>query len=513
VKTITIRETDDRYTIRELLRRADGERVLVILPWSTDRGWQHPLDYEIQRRLAEHKRLEMAWVIEDPWRRNVARKAGLPTFSSEGNALEYLSRHGTFPPVKATPPPPRPRRPWWAPTPRRPKAPPRHRPPLWVLLLESIVLFAVLGILVGVWAFAVPSAEVTLYPSTISYARLVPVSVDPTLDEVDLEHGVIPSTRVGDEFEGYAEVVTTGRGYAFSGRATGKVLLTNLLGQDYQVPAGTIVRTSGGSYPSRYATTQDVTIPAFGQAEVPVEALLEGPRGNVDAYQVNLVEGVAGFAVRVTNPEPITGAESKIVRIVSQADRDRAWELAAQQVMANAYNGLQELATQEPGRFLPRQSLVIQAAPHAAYTHVVGERTDVLGLTLRLLVTGEAIRVRDAQAVAYRRLLEELPAGYTLIDARYEFGEAAEEDIGPGVFTFFVTAHGYAAARIDRDAVLEMVRGIPVTEAYKRLESSLSLAAPPEIIVSPKWFPYVPFLPIRIQVNTAPGQLPARAQQ
>ncbi|HHE72432.1 MAG TPA: hypothetical protein ENL34_09160, partial [Chloroflexi bacterium] len=102
MKTITIRETDDRYTVRELLRRADGERVLVILPWSTDEGWQHPLDYEIQRRLAEHKHLEMAWVIEDPWRRNVARKAGLPIFSSEGDALEYLSRHGTFPPVKAT---------------------------------------------------------------------------------------------------------------------------------------------------------------------------------------------------------------------------------------------------------------------------------------------------------------------------------------------------------------------------------------------------------------------------
>lgn len=508
MKTITIRETDDRYTVRELLRRVDGERVLVVLPWSFDKGWRQPLDYEIQRRLAEHKHLEMAWVIEDPWRRDIARRAGLPTFGSEAAALEYLSRHGTFPPIKSAPKPQRPRRPWWAPTPRRTKSLAHRRPPPWALLLEGVVLLAVLAILAGVWVLAVPSAKITLYPATISYTRIVPVSVDPTLDEVDLEHGVIPAERVGDEFEGYAEVVTTGRGYAFSGRATGKVLLTNLLGQDYRVPAGTIVRTSGGSYPSRYATTEDVTIPAFGQAEVPVEALLEGPRGNIDAYQVNLVEGVAGFAVRVTNPEPITGAESKIVRTVSQADRDRAWELAAQQVMANAYNGLQELAAQEPGRFLPRQSLMIQAAPKAAYTHVVGERTDVLGLSLRLLVTGEAINVRDAQAVAYRRLLQELPPGYTLTDARFEFGEAAEEDIGPGIFTFFVTAHGYATAQIDEGSVLEMVQGSPVTKAKQRLESSLSLAQPPEITVSPKWFPYVPFLPIRVQVSVIPGQFP-----
>ena len=37
----------------------------------------------------------------------------------------------------------------------------------------------------------------------------------------------------------------------------------------------------------------------------------------------------------------------------------------------------------------------------------------------------------------------------TLIDARFEYGEAAEEDVGPGLFTFYVTAYGYAAANID----------------------------------------------------------------
>ncbi len=354
---------------------------------------------------------------------------------------------------------------------------------------------------------AVPSAEVVLHPSSIAYTRIVPVSVDINADQIDLQNGVIPSQRIGDEFEGYAEVVTSGRGYSFSGKAKGSVLLTNLLGQDYQVPQGTIVRTSAGSYPVRYTTTADATVPAFGQAEVTIEALTEGPSGNVDAYQINSVEGVAGFAIRVTNPQPVSGAESNTVRTVAEEDRDLAWDLAAEQVVAEAYNGLQALASEELGRFLPQQSLMIQAAPKAAYTHLAGEQADTVGIALRLLVTGETVQARDAQAVAYQQLVAQLPDGYTLTDARFEYGEAAEEDIGVGEFTFFVTAHGYATAKIDTDAVQETILGTPVEEAKNALQSSLPLSSEPEITVSPSWFPYFPFMNIRTRIYVVPGQM------
>jgi len=188
----------------------------------------------------------------------------------------------------------------------------------------------------------------------------------------------------------------------------------------------------------------------------------------------------------VTNPRPITGAQSQTVRVVADADRERAWDIAAQQIMAQAYNGLQELAAAEPGRFLPRQTLVIQAAPKTAYTHLVGERTDVLGLALRLLVTGQAVSARDAQAVAYRQLVTQLPEGYSLADARYEIGEAAEEDIGPGQFAFFITAHGQATARIDGRH----------TRYWRDWSSDVCSSD-----LTPAWFPVIPYLPIRTNVE------------
>jgi len=507
VKTITITASDDRYTLRETLRRVDDDRVLITLPWDVERGWSHPLDFEVQARVARDRRWEIAWVVEDPARRPLARKAGFPVYGSEPAAHAQLAREGHFPALRNGTQPDKPKAPWWAPEPQRPKQPAVRRPPTWLLALEGALLVIVIGIVAAALLLAIPSATIVLTPQTLTYSRIVAVSVDPQLETVDLQRSAIPATRVGDEFESYAEVVTSGRGYAVSGRATGRVLFTNLLGQDYQVPAGTIVRTSAGSYPVRFETTQGVTVPAFGQAEAPVQALIEGPRGNVDAYQINLVEGVTGFAIRTTNPEPITGAQTETVRTVSQEDRERAWDLAAQQVMAQAYNGLQDIASQAQGQFFPRQSLTIQASPKVAYTHLVGERTDVLGLSLRLLVTGHAVRMRDAQAVAYHQLATQLPEGYTLIDTRFSIGEAAEEDVGPGRFTFYLTAYATASSRIDAQAVQEEIQGQPIEEAQATLQSSLPLSKPAEITVSPSWFPRIPFLPIRTQIEIASGPI------
>jgi len=507
VKTITIQANDDRYTIRETLRRIDDTQVLVTLPWDADQGWSLPMDYEVQLRVAQGRGLDMAWVVDDPQRRGIAKRAGLPVFRSETDARQHLDAHTSFPEAKPAVVPPRPGIPWWAPRPTRPKKPRLRRPPTWLLAAEGLLLIGVLLVVAVAAVMAVPSARIVIHPASATYTRIVQVSVDPDVTSVDLQQGVIPAERIGDEFEGYAEVVTSGRGYAVSGRASGTVLFTNLLGQNYQVPANTIVRTSAGSYPVRYTTTADTTVPAFGQATAPVEALVEGPRGNVDAYQINLVEGVAGFAVRVTNPEPIAGAESKTVRTVSEEDRDRAWDLAAQQVVGDAYNGLQVLATEQLGRFLPRQTLVVQSAPKVGYTHLTGEQTDVLGLSLRLLITGHAVEARDAQAVAYHQLVAQLPVGYTLTDARFEYGEAAEEEIGPGLFTFFLTAHGYATARVDANEVIELLAGTPIDEAAAKLSERFPLSGPPEITVSPSWFPYLPFVDLNTKVEIVPGRM------
>ena len=503
VEIIEITPTDTRYTVREALRRSPAQRALLMLPWDVDHGWESPLDYEVLGAAAQDEQIEIAWVIPDFEKRSLPKEMGFPVFASRDAAERYVEEHGAFPEMKLTAFPARPTRPRWAEAPEPPPLPVAKRRPWWMIPLQGGLLLVALAA-IGVVAFLIlPSAKIYLVPEGATYSAIVPISVDPELTQVDLQNNLIPSRRVGDEFEAYAEIGTSGLGISFAGRAAGNVVFTNQLGQDYQIPEGTLVRTSAGSYPVRFETTADVTVPALGQATAPVQALEEGPRGNIGAYQINFVEGTAGVALKVTNPDPITGAESQEVAAVSEADRERVWALAAERVLAEAYNGLQSDEYLEPGEFLPRQSLVIQATPKEAYTHLIGEQSETLGLSLRLLATGQAVNANDIQKVAYRRLLQQIPEGYRLTDTRFEIGESAEEDVGPGWFTFYVTAHGYATPNIEPGGVRAQVQGMRAEDVAAHLEETYPLARPPEVTVSPSWFPFMPRLPLNIDVTVA----------
>jgi len=285
-------------------------------------------------------------------------------------------------------------------------------------------------------------------------------------------------------------------------------LFTNLLVQDYIVPAGTIVRTSSTSYPIRFRTTADVAVPAGGQATVPVEALMEGV-GNVGAYQINRVEGVVASAVRVINPEPTTGADFTEMRVVIQADYDRARRQLMSQLLDQAYVEMGDLL-EEPTQVLFRQSLLVVGIPKEAYTRFISEQANEVGLNMRLQVRGLAVDVHNAEAVAYVGLSRHLPPGYVLVDASFELGEVAEEDIGPGWFSSFVTARGYAAAALDTGEAVALIRGQPIASARERLLAEFPLAEDPQVVLWPewpehlKWLERMPLLPLRISVQVVP---------
>jgi len=457
------------------------------------------LDFDLLRREAERHRLEVAIVSPDPERRLLARGCGFPAFARIEEA-QGARRWRSRSPDPVEPPPSH----WWDEEVDLRPRPVRSHPQWfdWLRLGVRVAVFLLaLLTLVGSAYVIVPSGTVTLVPAGREFTTIVPVSVGPDVETVDHDAGLIPARRVGVEVEGYAEVETTGTMSVAVGRATGVVLFTNLLAQDYIVPARTIVRTSSTSYPIRFRTTADVAVPAGGQVTAPVEAL-EDRVGNVGAYQINRVEGVAASAVRVINPEPTAGAEPRDARVVIQADYDRVRAQLMRQLLDQAYDAMGDLL--ESPEFLLRQSLRIEAVPKESYTRFVSEQADSVGLDMRLLVSGLAVDVDNAESVAYVSLSHRLPPGYVLVDAHFALGEVAEEDVGPGQFTFFVTAQGYAAAVLDTDTAVALVRGQPVAEARERLLAELPLAEPPEVTIWPGRLDRLPLLPLRIDVQVLP---------
>lgn len=499
---IELQPHDDLASTRYHLDTVDGDRVILSLPWGLH-FLSRALDFNLLQREAERRQLKIAIVSPDPQRQHLARSEGFPAFESVDMARSSGAWHSRSP-EKPEPPP----QCWWeTDVDLRRRSTPSL--PTWLdwlrqgLRVGAFVL--ALLVLVGSAYIIVPSAEVMIVPSGRRVTAVVPVSVDPDLEKIepidDGMGGVIPSRRVGVEVSGYAEVETSGTRSVAAGRATGEVMFTNLLMQDYVVPAGTVVRTSSTSYPIRFRTTADVAVPAGGQAAAPIEALEQGV-GNVAALRINRVEGSASSAVRVINPQPTTGAEPKDVSAVVQEDYDRVRDLLTQQLLDKANAELGELL--KATEFLPRQSLRVEAVPKKSYTHFIGEQTEKVGLDMRLLVSGQAVDVANAESVAYRALSQKLPAGYRLVDARFELGEVAEENVGPGLFTFFVTGRGYAAASLNAERVVDMIRGRRLSQAKQVMEDSLPLGEDPRFTVWPEWLGRLPLLSLRINVNVLP---------
>jgi hypothetical protein len=494
---LRLKEQDDLASIRYRLSWLDAGRVVLVLPWDID-ALSDRLSFDLLRREAERRQLEIAIVSADPERLGLARSGAIPTFSTVDEARETSAWHR----AKRKPILPPPQHWWNDPVDLRP--PPNRCWPRWVLWLKLLSRIAVFLVAIAVLSASayliVPQAHVTLNPAGREFETIVMVSADPELEGVDQVNQVIPARRVGIEVEGFAEVPTTGLRDIAMGTAKGEVMFTNLLTQDYVVPAGTVVRTSSSSYPVRFRTTAEVLVPAGGQANVPVEALGSGI-GNVGAFQINQVEGVPASAVRVINPSATTGAEAKESRIVAQADYDRARDELIGQLLEQAHADLGNLDLLQDTEFVPRQSLRIEAVPKEAYSRFIGEQADVVGLEMRLLVSGLAVDVHNAEIVAYMQLARRLPPDFMLVDASFDVGEVAEEDIGQGQLALFVTARGYAAAQLNPDKAMELVLGYEINEARQRLMSELPLAEPPRITVWPERLNRVPLLPLRVAID------------
>jgi hypothetical protein len=155
----------------------------------------------------------------------------------------------------------------------------------------------------------------------------------------------------------------------------------------------------------------------------------------------------------------------------------------------------------EPTEVLLRQSLRIEATPKLAYDRFVTEQADKVTVNMRILVSGWAVDVDNAEAVAYFALSRHIPANYKLMNARFEVGEAAEEAVGQGEFTFFVTAYGYADAMLNPDEAATLVSGQRLPDARSHLVANLPLAEEPRLTLWPDWLKRMPLLPLRIAVN------------
>ncbi|MCS6774320.1 MAG: baseplate J/gp47 family protein [Anaerolineae bacterium] len=475
------------------LRWSEARHVLLVFPSET--RWRE-LDYARLQRTAQALGIVLAVVHPKLHQRLAAREAGLVAFTSveQATSTRWSSPEHTEPLRRQQPP----RR--FIPNSLGRFFPRRSR---LAQVVRAVIAVAALGIVASAALILAPHARITLVASSQPIQTIVQATLDTRAATVNLAERIIPAQRVDVVVEDRLTVPTTGRKEVPKFKARGLVTFTNFLVTPYTVPKDTVVRTTATGAPIRFITLADVEVPPGGQANVEVEALEEGARGNVPAYQINRVEGVPALAVTVFNLEPLQGGGDVIVRSVTESDyrrlraalRERLLQLAVEQMR-------QAPEVVNSGLVVLPETLFIADVQDETYDRFIAEQADQVTLNMRLQVAGLAIDPRDVRALARDALLKKTPQGFSLLSIDQIRSAVVEEGTG-SLTQIYITARGKAGAEIDPNTVRELARGKTLAEAQIALLRTFSLRQSPRIELEPSWLTSgrLPLLTLRIEAR------------
>jgi Baseplate J-like protein len=497
-KIVYLTNDDDLTGVQDRIEWAQAERIVLVLPHDRNTRSLGEVDFELIRRIGQQFGCDIA-IVSARWsQRRIAHDIGLMTFRTIDQAVarKWIANDNVEPLVRMTPPR------HFVPGSLRRLYPRRN----WLLIgLRLIIAVATFAIIAGAVLVILPSAQVTVTASSQDISLIVPVSLDAQIDKVDVSARTVPATRIDVVVEDVASVPTTGAKDIPRGKSKGSVIFFNVLQTQYTVPKNTVVRTSSASVAVRFVTLSDINVPPAGHAEVAIEAIDEGPGGNVPVNQINRVEGLPGLAVTVLNTQPTIGGGVETTHAVTLDDYKRARSILQEKLLQAALVKMKaDVEVVRNGWYVVPNTLFIADVQDETYDRFVTEQADQVTLNMRLQVAGLVVSPADLDSVARSVVADKVAAGYSLLDVKTERGDVAEE--GTGLRTeFYVVAHATAGAKIDENEIKHLIRGKTIADAQATLLQTLALKTNPVITVEPAWLlRYVnrlPFVTLRIQTQ------------
>lgn len=500
---------DDIISVRDKIGWAKNSRILIVWP-EDERIINRRLDLVLLQRMSQAAGAQMAFVSKDPEVRYHAPRLGIPVFKSINQAqtrqwrLPYRFRKKISAEPVATPPD--------SPEevgrqiPVRPQLEARQLSPLVRLAFFAAGVLAFLAMA----AVLAPGAELVITPRTVVQDVLIEAYSSPEVTAIQLS-GALPSEVVTVEVEGRLSRPVSGQIRLSDQPAKGVVLFTNLTDEAVEIPEGTVIQAlssqaggrAGAGQPGalRYATQKSATLPA-GPGEtitVLVQCLIPGKEGNQPAETLKAIEGILGTQVSVTNPQPVSGGSDRLEPAPTEKDR---LELARELNASLRLTALQELQSGlEPGDLLIPSSLVEGETLEKSFQPEDQQPAHQLTLTWRLAYQARIVRYKDQLALAQAVFDANLPSGYAPIPETLAVEPVSTLQAGDEESTGWkLHAVRRLNAQISDSMARQAVLGLPVTQAAQRIQAELPLEQPPQIRMTPEWWPRLPILPFRIQV-------------
>jgi hypothetical protein len=549
-------DVDDEITVAaSRIRSAEESKVALVLPAGSRLGTSR-INFRLLAREAQSSARSLSIVCPEAPTRALAASAGLPVFA---NVLEYEAALATPPPAAIAPvvparedgsgsgvpavgvaaaasavavtpaareaAPPAPPEPAAAEArgevPPGVVAPRTGQPPSLPVVggrggrrgprtgvIVGIGLVALLALAGGVGAYVVlPSASVSVVvrPETLGPVDLT-VTADPAATATDPGAGVVPADRPTTELSASGSFKASGTKVDET-KATGSVRWQNCdPTRSYRIPAGSVVRTSGGI---GFAIDETVFLPVAILAgnppsitcqtrDIPVTATKAGEAGNVAARTITSVPAsFNSVVVRVSNPAPTSGGSRTETPLVTQKDVTAAVKALTAELDAQLAAAIADPTQLAAGRVVFEDTASrTEPVPSVDPASLVGQEVEAFELGLQATGSVTAVDPEAVRALARQRLLDEIQPGQQLVDG------SVQVDLGKPVFageavTFPVAAEGQVVEPVDGATIRAEIAGLPVADA----RAILAAYGDATVTVWPDWVTTIPTNGFRLDVT------------
>lgn len=491
---IQLENHDDVISVRDKMSWSKAPRILLVWP-RRGQVLGRQVDLFLLQRHAQTHGAQLAIVTQDGEARENALVNGIPTFSSTLHAQRGSWRK----PRGKRKLPLRNLKPRVDPESlrhQRSVVRPERLENTWARIAAfTIGVLAVMAMLM----FFLPSARVELSPLRQEQRLELSVWASPDIREVNPSGGM-PAYALTVVVEGAEQIASSGTTGIPDRQASGDIVFSNLSENEIDIPAGTIVLTTGEDV-QRFETTRAATLlSGVGQTvTAPARALLPGLAGNVPAEAIQAVEGPLGLEILVLNPEPLRGGGDRTSPAPTQDDYAAIEDRLVAALRATAIEDLSRQLT--AGQRLVEGSLVVSEVLAETLEPAPGQPADFARISQQVEYTGYYVLESDLAAVALTALEANRAEGFQAQPGSLQIEFAQDGVIDEsGVARWGMRVTRQLEANWSNDQAARALVGLSPAEATRRLNGMVALSAPPVVRLMPAWWLRMPFLSFRIEV-------------
>ena len=498
VQIINLDSHDDHVSALDKLGWAKAPRILIVWP-KHGRVLTRRLDLVLLQRKVKRRGSQIGLVTHDLEVIAHAEDLAIPVFDS----LDLIPEQGWH--VRPRPRVSIKRR---AGTPLVDLPPPHTPSPLSEkkrLLIKlsrtAIMSLAVLSLVLMIAAL-LPRAMIIINPETQIHKVDLVLTLDPEVEMVQPD-GRIPAHWAVIRVEGSLRSPTTGSTDVPATFAHGTVLFTNRTSELINIPSATGLRASKNGN-LRFETTEEVNLSdeVNAQASATIIAASPGPSGNLLEGAIDAIEGPLGLSVVVTNPTPTLGGENVTRAAVASDDLTALESGLTDQLVALAASELnREMDTDET---LVEGSLRVSQILEKQFDRQIGEPADSVSMSITMEFVALIYRFSDLEAVATLVMEHDIPPGASPVPDTFTYVLTTEPKVENGyTASLRMLASQDIYVAINEAQMRELLRGHTPDEASLLMKHILGNSVVTEIHLTPKWFPWLPWLGMNISINYA----------